>query len=251
MPSKFNRKLHFGKITGEYTYDEEQENPYNHFRDVNWFATDIPRDRFDQDILYSLGAFLTVCKINKNDAENRIKKMHENNWSIPNRTVTEEFIDTEEDIIVNIEENIQDRLSEHIIRKFKGHRMEELIEEILKAEGFTTYRSPEGADHGIDILASATTLGFGSPKPDVPVDRPTMDQLIGTMSNVDADYGVLVSWNGFKSSVMNEVPKQFFKLRLWDSAKVIEELRENYELLSDDIKSEIPLKRVWLLNKDE
>lgn len=41
--------------------------------------------------------------------------------------------------------------------------MEVLIEEILKAKGFTTYRSPEGADNGVDILASADTLGSGSP----------------------------------------------------------------------------------------
>ncbi|SDZ79690.1 restriction system protein [Thalassobacillus cyri] len=39
--------------------------------------------------------------------------------------------------------------------------MEVLIEELLKAKGFTTYRSPEGADQGVDILAASDTLGFG------------------------------------------------------------------------------------------
>ena len=135
--------------------------------------------------------------------------------------------------------------------------MELLIEEILKAKGFTTYRSPEGADFGVDLLASSGTLGFGTPRicvqvksTDGTVDRPTLDQLIGTMSNYNADYGLLVSWSGFKSSVIKEIPKHFFKVRLWDSKKIIEEIFDNYDNLSDTIRAEIPLKRVWMLNEE-
>lgn len=54
-------------------------------------------------------------------------------------------------------------------------------------------------------------MGFGSPKicvqvktQDTPVDRPTLDQLGGVMNNVQAEYGLLVSWNGFKDSVARE-----------------------------------------------
>ncbi len=258
LPSKLNRTIHFGEIKGDYCFDPNAESPYFHYRDVRWFALDVPRDRFDQDILYSLGAFMTVCKIHKNNAEERLQEMYKNNWQVVQKSITTRIDETEEESAVNLEEFIQDKISEHIIRKFKGHKMEALIEEILKAKGFTTYRSPEGADHGIDILASSNTLGFGSPKICVqvktngtPVGRPTMDQLLGTMSNVNADYGLLVSWSGFKVSVLNEVPKQFFKLRLWDSAKIIEQLLETYDLLSDDIKTEIPLKRVWMLNVED
>ena len=74
-----------------------------------------------------------------------------------------------------------------------------------------------------------------------------MDQLIGTMSNVGADYGLLVSWSGFKSSVQKEIPKQFFKLRLWDANDVIKEIFNNYEKLPIEIRTEIPLKQVWVL----
>lgn len=37
--------------------------------------------------------------------------------------------------------------------------MENLIEEILKVNGFTTYRA-----HGVDILAASNTLVFGKQK---------------------------------------------------------------------------------------
>ena len=42
-----------------------------HTRPVQWLQTDIPRTTFEQDLLYSFGAFMTVCKISRNDAESR------------------------------------------------------------------------------------------------------------------------------------------------------------------------------------
>jgi restriction system protein len=71
------------------------------------------------------------------------------------------------------------------------------------------------------------------------------------MSNYNADYGLLVSWSGFKSSVTSEISKQFFKVRLWSSKDIIQEIFNNYEKLSDEIKAEIPLKRVWMLSLEE
>jgi restriction system protein len=262
LPSKVNRTLHFGKIVGDYVYDLSMGSPYCHYRDVDWFAKDIPRDRFDQDILYSLGAFMTVCRINKNNAEERILRMANNNWNVDSVVNIEDIPgmidDPEGESAIDLEDYIFDQISKRIIQKYKGYRMEELINEILKAKGFTTYSSPEGTDHGVDLLASYGTLGFGSPKicvqvktTDSPVDRPTLDQLIGTMSNFNADYGLLVSWNGFKLSVDREEPKQFFRVRLWNSKTIIKEIFANYEKLSDEIKAEIPLKRVWMLNLEE
>lgn len=48
-----------------------------------------------------------------------------------------------------------------------------------------------------------------------------------------------------------EIPKQFFRVRLWDSKKIIEEIFVNYDKLSEEIKTEIPLKRVGMLNAEE
>ena len=62
MPGKFNPVIHFGDFTGPYVFDRSGEERFKQFRPMDWFALDIPRDRFDQDILYSLGAFLTVAK---------------------------------------------------------------------------------------------------------------------------------------------------------------------------------------------
>lgn len=262
LPSKASSTVHIGRITGEYEYIESNGDRYYHSRTVDWFAPDIPRSRFDQDILYSFGAFMTVCRIHRNDAEKRLKEMYENGWEVPAVHMaldTSDDVDTSDVIsFVSIEEQITDVISKYIYRKFKGYKMEVLIEEILKAKGYTTYHSPQGADGGVDILAAGGDLGFESPRicvqvktQDDPVDRPTLDQLGGVMNNVNAEYGLLVSWNGFKDSVMREKPKLFFKIRLWSSKEVIEELFNNYDNLSDEIKAEIPLKPVWTLNEDE
>jgi restriction system protein len=67
------------------------------------------------------------------------------------------------------------------------------------------------------------------------------------MSNVGADQGLLVSWGGFKTSVDREAASQFFRVRLWDSDALVEQLLANYDKLPDDLRAEIPLQRVWAL----
>ena len=52
LPSKFKSVIHIGRITGEYHYNKNASNPYFHYREVEWFAKDIPRTNFDQDLLY-------------------------------------------------------------------------------------------------------------------------------------------------------------------------------------------------------
>jgi restriction system protein len=59
--------------------------------------------------------------------------------------------------------------------------------------------------------------------------------------------GLLVTWGGFKSSVDREIPNQFFRVRLWDQDDLIEQLLAAYESLPDDLRAEIPLKRVWTI----
>ncbi len=95
-------------------------------------------------------------------------------------------------------------------------------------------------------------MGFGTPRlcvqvksGDSALDRPTLDQLIGTMQNMNAEQGSLVSWDGFKSSIDKEKASQFFRVRLWDQGNLIEQLLDHYENLDENLKTELPLKRIW------
>lgn len=129
-----------------------------------------------------------------------------------------------------------------------------LIEAILKAQGYTTWRSPEGTDGGADILAGSGPQGFASPRlcvevksEDGAIDRPTVDKLLGAMTKFNADQGLFVAWNGFKGNVQKELSTQFFRLRLWPQKDVLEQLFDLYERLDEDLKAELPLKRVWMV----
>lgn len=86
---------------------------------------------------------------------------------------------------------------------------------------------------------------------DAPVDRSVLDQLGGVMKNVHAEYGLLVSWSGFKSSVINETAKQFFEIRLWTHKEIIKEFLKYYNQMDDEIKELIPLKKIWVVNNNE
>lgn len=186
------------------------------------------------------------------------------NLLIPNNCNEEKLISiierghTEYEEARDIENEALGVITNLIIQKTKGHGLAKIVDAILRAKGFTTYVSPAGPDKGVDILASAGTLGFGSPKicvqvksTDTPVDRIVLDQLGGVMKNFGAEYGLLVSWRGFKSSVINETAKQFFEIRLWTHKEIIEEFLRYYDQMDDEIKELIPLKKIWVVSNDD
>jgi restriction system protein len=265
MPRKNKSTIAIGEVISKCKFDPTQPDNYRHYREVKWLNTDIPRSNFDQDILYSFGAFLTVCEIKRNDAAARVKAMAMNGWQVPattgtkvstgsvQREVTDDGLD-ESELQVDLEQLAQDAIAKLIIQKFKGHGMARLVDAILRAQGFTTYLSPEGADKGVDILAARGSFGFDDPKicvqvksGDTPADHIEFTHLIGAMQSVQADYGLFVSWSDFKQTVNREEASKFFKVRLWNQHDLIGQLLENYDKLDQDIRAEIPLKRIWLV----
>jgi restriction system protein len=226
MPSKIQSGLYFGELKGSYNYAASGPDPYFHWRAIDWFSGLIPRSVFPQDLLYSFGAFLTICKVQRNDAEARVRAMAGRHWqpegisAIGARPTADPgaglTVDEAEVNNVDLAELAADRIVRLIEARFKGHGLAELVEAILQAEGYTTYRSPEGADGGADILAAGGELGFGSPSicvevksGDTPADRPMVDKLIGAAQKFNAETCLFVSWAGFKSNVQKELARDF------------------------------------------
>ena len=84
-----------------------------------------------------------------------------------------------------------------------------------------------------------------------PVDVGVLRELQGVMSCFGADQGLIVSWGGFKESVLREARQQYFRMRLWDSGDVIAALAEHYDRLPDAMQAEIPMKQIWTLVVEE
>ena len=208
-----------------------------------------------------MGAFLTICRVKRNNAEERIAAMRKGGWKkdpgLAGSTGTEAATDTAVEA-PDLEQLGRDQIAQLIAAKFKGHDLTRLVDAILKAQGYTTYRSPEGPDGGLDILAGAGPLGFGAPRlcvqvksQNAPVDRPSVDQLLGAMSKVGAQEGLFISWGGYKPNVKKDLAPSFFKLRLWTQAELLEALFANYDRLDEDLKAELPLKRIWTVAAQE
>lgn len=265
VPSK-RKTIHIGEITGDYTFDPNAQNPYYHSRTVNWIEQDVPRTNFDQDILNSLGAFTTVCEIKRNDAENRVRAMQTNDWKstgakprlITNGEDEQEATDESTTLDIDLEQVARDQIARQVYAQYASHGLEDLVEAILRAQGFTTHHGGKGPDGGIDILAAPDTLGFGHPRICVqvksqtsPLERPVLDQLVGTMQHVGADQGLLVCWGGFKKTVLHEVPRLFFTVRLWDQNDLLDQFLAVYDRLDEEMQAELPLKRVWAMTTAE
>ncbi|MFI2810371.1 restriction endonuclease [Microbulbifer sp. JSM ZJ756] len=259
LPLKSRSSIAIGRVTGSYRRSPDGE----HQRPVEWLETDLPRSRFDQDILYSFGAFLTVCQIKRNNAEERINAVlsgGSSTWIPPvaaANTVDDLEGDEEEEAEVSnpdLEQIARDQIRSYIGQKFRGHDFSRLVAEILKAQGFKTKESPPGADGGIDIIAGKGPMGFDAPRlavqvksSDTALDVTVLRELQGVMRNFGADNGLIVSWGGFKSTTLKEAAKVFFEVRLWDSDDVVRFVQEHYDSLPDSLQAELPLKPIWVL----
>ena len=114
--------------------------------------------------------------------------------------------------------------------------------------------SPPGPDGGVDILAGKGPMGFDMPRlciqvksGDAPVDGRVFRELRGVMEDRGADQGLLVSWSGFTRPAIEEARRQFFRIRLWDAGTLVGKVLDNYEKLSEELRAELPLKRLWAL----
>ena len=77
LPLK-NRKrpmLAIGRIVGDYEFDAEAAEDRQHLRRVEWLRTDVPRDKAEKDLRNTLGAFMTVCELWRNDAAWRLAEL--------------------------------------------------------------------------------------------------------------------------------------------------------------------------------
>lgn len=247
-PLKSQSLIMIGEVTGDYTYKTESMNA-KHRRTIDWKES-FPRSTFDQDILYSLGAFLTVGRVRSDNAEARVRKMLDSGYIHEKHESAEES--DNDSVGHDLEQAAIDRIIEILKRKFKGHALAMLINKILIAKGYTTRFSTPGPDGGLDILVGSGNMGFGNPKIGVQVKSSesttnvsTIRQFNGVLGDVGADYGIFVAWGGLTKDAEQEINKSFFVRRWWDQGKIVKELLENYDKLDDEIKSEIPLRKIW------
>jgi len=146
----------------------------------------------------------------------------------------------------------REQVRQHVSYNFAGHDLARLVAAVLNARGFAASESPPGPDRGVDVLAGSGPLGLDSPRLAVQVKTGTAGveefrALRGVMEDFRAEQGLLVAWGGFKGKVSDEARHAHFSIRLWDADDLLDELFAVYEGLPGDLRSELPLKRAWML----
>lgn len=261
MPRKGTNKVAIGIVTDKYKYDGDD--PYKHSRAVKWKDEAVLRDVFKQDIRSSLNGVKTVYEIKKYNALERVKNIIKsgidpgdslgNLGSIPDST-NNDNIDVETDEPrVDIEDAANQQIISLIREEFMGHALADLVAEIMRAKGYTTRVSPPGPDGGVDILAVDGKFGLGKDSICVQVksgdgtaDSHVVRLLRDSVSTSKARAGLLVSIGGVNKGARSELKKDFFKIRLWEMPDLLEKLFETYEKLSDETRSKLPLKQIWV-----
>jgi restriction system protein len=248
LPLKQQAAIAIGTVAGPYQFRSDL-GEVHHTRATKWLRTDIPRTRFDQDLLFSFGAFMTVCQISRHNAEARIRAI------LGGQAPPSPALDETDEAVSppDLELFARDDLTEFISRRFKGHELERLVDEILRTQGYQTLAPLAGTDGGVDIIAGSGPMGFDPPRlcvqvksGETPVGAPVLRELQGAMRNFGAEQGLLVSWGGFAAPLLKEARHLHFEIRLWDAGDLVTNLLRRYDELSPGIQAELPLKRIWV-----
>lgn len=273
LPRKATSQIALGKVTGPYEY-RQVGNAMRHTRRVEWLRPDVPRTAFEQDLLYSFGAFMTVCNVSRNDGERRVlavlrggtdpgpaMSMIAGAGGVIASPEKEDISPDQGDQgagHVDLPQLAHDQIAAHIQTRFAGHGLSSLVDAVLRADGWVTKMSSPGADGGVDILAGRGPLGLDSPRLCVqvksqqsPADVTIYRTLQGSMQTFKANQGLLVCWGGFNKVVLAEAKQGHFDVRLWDSSDLVAAIYRTYEQLPAEIQAELPLKRVWMLVPEE
>lgn len=271
LPLKSTKMLAFGVVMSGYKYRPEAPQP--HTVGVDWKRDDVPRSAIRDDLLFTLGAIMTIFKASRNEAESRFRAVLDTGVDpgalavsdggksgkkqTPESSETDSNDTVTDPVPVPTLETIRDRVRTHVAENFKGHGLTELVAAILRVRGFVCDVSPPGPDQGVDILAGSGPLGLDSPTLIVEVksetgqvSAPVVRGLQGAMLSNRSDQGLLVAWGGITKDANREIRTDRLTMRVWDADVLLDELFDAYDRLPDEIRAAIPLKRAWVLDEE-
>jgi restriction system protein len=217
--------------------------------------------------LFTLGSTMSVFAPSKNHAVARLEHLLDHGTdpgqvpsaasagpkpAAPAASEEAEAVD-EPELTTDIEEVAYDRITARISEDFAGHNLATLVTAILETGGLTCTQSPPGPDGGIDIIAGRGVVGLDNPilvqvKSGAQVGSPFVNQMHGVMATHGPDKGLLVAWEGLTKQAQDALKNHKLRVRVWQAADVADAVLSNYERLPAEIRTALPLKRVWMLH---
>lgn len=245
--SKVDRKVHIGRIVGDYEYRPDLDEHYVNVRRVQWTGA-YPLTQFSQGALYELGSALTLFQV-KNFAEEFLAAIGETKvTSILRASPSDD--ETVALVAEDIEQNTRDFIYKQLAQHLKGYGFQSFVAHLLTTMGYRTVESPEGTDGGVDIVAHKDELKLEPPiikaqvkSTEGSVGGPEVKQLLGNLGQ--GEVGLLVTTGSF-SRQAHESAKGRSNLRLIDGDELIQFILTHYDQLDPKYKRLLPLKKVYV-----
>ena len=245
-----------GRVLGEYQYQlvDIGDKP-RHVRSVKWRKSHVDKSDIGADLRKSLSPMMTVSHPRAQDSNQRLVAIYKDGIDPRSADDPAETDDIDSYIVA---QDPEDAILDHIRQRFRDHDFAELVDAVLRADGYRTVLSPPGPDRGVDILAGRGPLGFDPPRLCVQVkatERPIgvgdLDQLNGVLEKHATDQGLFVSWSGFTKPAEDQARLSHFRIRLWTGRDLLYEIYRVYDDLPVDIRAKLPLQQVWTLVPDD
>lgn len=242
-PSKIDRLIHIGRVTGNYIYQKNPPGTYFHRRPVQWIKA-FSRTLFSQGALYEIGSAMSFFQV-KNYAE-EFRVALEGKVAEPPTDSDETVASIAEDI----EQTTHDFILKTLAQKLKGHPFADFVAHLLSTMGYRTHVSPEGPDGGIDIIAHKDELGFEPPFIKVQVkstgDNIGNDLVAQLYGNVGTgESGLFVTLGSYTKAARN-FEKGKSNLHLVDGEELVDLILAHYEQFDPRYQGLLPLKKVYV-----
>lgn len=248
-PSKIDRMVNIGEISGPYAHLPELSSDYPNTRLVKWLAH-VPREEFSQAALYEIGSFLSLFSVSTHTREFLSR--------IGNESEQEETsdIETSDDATVakSVSEHAEETTSDFVVKRLKQglnpYQFEEFVAHVLECMNYHARVTPKSRDGGVDIIAHRDELGFEPPIIKVqckqtvnPIGRVEVTQLHGVVET--GEHGLLVTLGSYsKDAIDFERTKP--NLRLIGGEQLVEIILENYEKFAPKYRALLPLKQIFV-----
>ena len=244
-------------IQSEYKFSKSYE--YHHYRKVEWHDGGIDRDDLRPESKNLLGSIMTLFEIPQNVWRD-IEEAHPGFLSEEEYEEIEEMNRMHEQFQKEEEDSIrQDMVArsnvfvEDALVQLDWESMEVLVTGIFSAMGYKARRRPKNNQLGSDISVSPDGLGMVEPvfrievkhknKSKEKVGAPDIRNFESSLRNNVR--GIYVSTTGFTLEARYEADRATSQITLIDLEHLVELLLENYEELQPEIKTLVPLKKIY------
>lgn len=242
-PSKPERMVYLGKVTGPYQYDPTTDQRYPNMRSVKWLKS-VPRTQFSQGALYEIGSAMSLFLV-KNYADEFQAVIAGD--TAPVTPVTQD--ETVAAVAEDIEETTRDYILKRLSQKVKGLPLEDFVVHLLECMGYHA-RKTRRNEPSVDVIAHKDHLGI-----EPPIIKVQVKSSDGTASDKDVsalygklsigEYGLFITLGTFSPSSRNYEQSKA-NLRLFDGGELVDLILQHYEHFDSRHKGLLPLRRVYV-----